>query len=79
MTMLEAVKDYMMLAWTQPASNGGADIRGYFVDYRTVKGDVVGKWHELNLKAVTATSYKVSLLISHTRESELQFNYWAFL
>ncbi|XP_056277833.1 myomesin 1a (skelemin) isoform X2 [Pseudoliparis swirei] len=61
-TMLEAVKDYMMLAWTQPASNGGADIRGYFVDYRTVKGDVVGKWHELNLKAVTATSYKAENL-----------------
>uniref|UniRef100_A0A8C3G4Z6 Myomesin 1a (skelemin) n=1 Tax=Cyclopterus lumpus TaxID=8103 RepID=A0A8C3G4Z6_CYCLU len=61
-TLLEAVKDYMMLAWTQPASNGGADIRGYFVDYRTVKGDVVGKWHEMNLKAVTTTSYKAENL-----------------
>ncbi|XP_068458688.1 myomesin 1a (skelemin) isoform X2 [Clinocottus analis] len=61
-TLLEAVKDYMMLAWTEPASNGGADIRGYFVDYRTVKGDVVGKWHELNLKALTTTSYKAENL-----------------
>lgn len=50
----------MMLAWNEPANNGGADIRGYFVDYRTVKGDVVGKWHEMNHQALTTTSYKVS-------------------
>uniref|UniRef100_A0A3Q1H3W1 Uncharacterized protein n=1 Tax=Anabas testudineus TaxID=64144 RepID=A0A3Q1H3W1_ANATE len=50
-TLLEAVKDYMVLGWTEPANNGGADIRGYFVDYRTVKGNIVGKWHEMNLKA----------------------------
>lgn len=60
MTVLEAVKDTMMLTWTEPASKGGADVRGYFVDYRTVKGHVVGKWHEMNLKALTTTSYKVS-------------------
>uniref|UniRef100_A0A674P3Q7 Myomesin 1a (skelemin) n=1 Tax=Takifugu rubripes TaxID=31033 RepID=A0A674P3Q7_TAKRU len=47
-TLLEAVKDYMVLGWTPPANDGGADVRGYFVDYRTVKGDVVGKWHEMN-------------------------------
>uniref|UniRef100_H2SJR3 Myomesin 1a (skelemin) n=1 Tax=Takifugu rubripes TaxID=31033 RepID=H2SJR3_TAKRU len=39
-TLLEAVKDYMVLGWTPPANDGGADVRGYFVDYRTVKGDV---------------------------------------
>ncbi|KAL6103970.1 uncharacterized protein ACO6RY_13801 [Pungitius sinensis] len=61
-TLLEAAKDYMMLAWTEPANKGGADIRGYFVDYRTVKGDVVGKWHEMNLKALTTTSYKAENL-----------------
>ncbi|XP_068594133.1 myomesin 1a (skelemin) isoform X2 [Cebidichthys violaceus] len=61
-TQLEAVKDYMMLAWTEPASKGGADIKGYFVDYRTVKGGVVGKWHEMNLKALTTTSYKAENL-----------------
>lgn len=60
MTLVEAVKDYMVLAWTEPAKNGGADIRGYFVDYRTVKGDVVGKWHEMNHQALTTASYKVS-------------------
>ncbi|CAG5896539.1 unnamed protein product [Menidia menidia] len=57
-TVLEAVKDYMMLGWTEPAHNGGADIRGYFVDYRTVKGGVFGKWHEMNNKALTTASYK---------------------
>uniref|UniRef100_A0A672GA61 Myomesin 1a (skelemin) n=1 Tax=Salarias fasciatus TaxID=181472 RepID=A0A672GA61_SALFA len=50
-TMLEAVKDYMILSWNPPAHDGGADIRGYFVDYRTVKGGVAGKWHEMNHKA----------------------------
>lgn len=58
-TLLEAVKDYMVLGWTAPADDGGADVRGYFVDYRTVKGDVVGKWHEMNHQALTTTSYKV--------------------
>uniref|UniRef100_A0A3Q0R9Q6 Myomesin 1a (skelemin) n=1 Tax=Amphilophus citrinellus TaxID=61819 RepID=A0A3Q0R9Q6_AMPCI len=61
-TLLEAFKDYMVLGWTAPANNGGADIRGYFVDYRTVKGGVVGKWHEMNHKALTTTSYKVKNL-----------------
>ncbi|XP_040028167.2 myomesin 1a (skelemin) isoform X2 [Gasterosteus aculeatus] len=61
-TVLEAVKDTMMLTWTEPASKGGADVRGYFVDYRTVKGHVVGKWHEMNLKALTTTSYKAENL-----------------
>ncbi|KAF3698802.1 M-protein, striated muscle [Channa argus] len=61
-TLLEAVKDYMVLGWSEPANNGGADIRGYFVDYRTVKGNVVGKWRELNLKALTTTTYKAENL-----------------
>lgn len=58
-TLLEAVKDYMVLAWTAPHNDGGADVRGYFVDCRTVKGDVVGKWHEMNHQALTTTSYRV--------------------
>uniref|UniRef100_A0A672GDG1 Myomesin 1a (skelemin) n=1 Tax=Salarias fasciatus TaxID=181472 RepID=A0A672GDG1_SALFA len=57
-TMLEAVKDYMILSWNPPAHDGGADIRGYFVDYRTVKGGVAGKWHEMNHKALTTTTFK---------------------
>ncbi|XP_069548422.1 myomesin 1a (skelemin) isoform X1 [Brachyistius frenatus] len=61
-TLLEAVKDYMVVGWTAPANNGGADVRGYFVDYRTVKGNVVGKWHEMNHQALTTTSYKAENL-----------------
>lgn len=61
-TLLEAVKDYMVLGWTAPANDGGADVRGYFVDYRTVKGDIVGKWHEMNHQALTTTTYRVIYL-----------------
>uniref|UniRef100_H3DMS3 Myomesin 1a (skelemin) n=1 Tax=Tetraodon nigroviridis TaxID=99883 RepID=H3DMS3_TETNG len=61
-TLLEAVKDRMVLGWTAPANDGGATVRGYFVDYRTVKGDVVGKWHEMNHQALTTTSYKAENL-----------------
>ncbi|KAM4557209.1 myomesin 1a (skelemin) isoform 1-T1 [Fundulus diaphanus] len=61
-TLLEAVKDYMVLGWTAPTNNGGADIRGYFVDYRTVKGSIYGKWHEMNQKALTTTSFKAENL-----------------
>ncbi|XP_057712473.1 myomesin 1a (skelemin) isoform X2 [Corythoichthys intestinalis] len=60
--LLEADKDTMVIGWSEPANTGGADIRGYFVDYRTVKGQVVSKWHELNLQALTTTSYKVENL-----------------
>uniref|UniRef100_A0A8B9LME5 Myomesin 1a (skelemin) n=1 Tax=Astyanax mexicanus TaxID=7994 RepID=A0A8B9LME5_ASTMX len=35
---------------------------GYYLDYRTVKGNVKSKWHEVNLKAVTTTTYKVENL-----------------
>lgn len=59
----------MVLGWSAPADNGGADIRGYFVDYRTVKGGVVGQWHEMNHEAVTTNSYKVNYLISVTMPS----------
>ncbi|KAJ3594672.1 hypothetical protein NHX12_003979 [Muraenolepis orangiensis] len=55
---VEAAKDYMVLSWSAPADNGGADITGYYLDYRTVKGEVAGKWLELNPKAVNTTSYK---------------------
>ncbi|KAM3842261.1 myomesin 1a (skelemin) [Diretmus argenteus] len=61
-TLLEAARDYMVLGWTAPAHTGGADIRGYFVDYRTVKKGVTGKWHEMNHKEVTTTSYKAENL-----------------
>lgn len=59
LTMVERLRDYMVLSWQAPAKSGGAEIRGYYLDYRTVKGSVTSKWHEINTKAVTGTNYKV--------------------
>uniref|UniRef100_A0A8C2A226 Myomesin 1b n=1 Tax=Cyprinus carpio TaxID=7962 RepID=A0A8C2A226_CYPCA len=50
-TVLECVRDSMVLAWKQPTFIGGADITGYFIDYREVIGGVPGKWHEANIKS----------------------------
>uniref|UniRef100_A0A3Q2VRV4 Myomesin 1b n=1 Tax=Haplochromis burtoni TaxID=8153 RepID=A0A3Q2VRV4_HAPBU len=59
-TVLECVRDSMVLAWKQPSFIGGADITGYFVDYREVIDGVPGKWHEANIKAVSERAYRVS-------------------
>lgn len=49
----------MVLAWKQPTFIGGADITGYFVDYREVIDGVPGKWHEANIKAISERAYRV--------------------
>ncbi|XP_046879441.1 myomesin-1 isoform X3 [Hypomesus transpacificus] len=59
-SVLECVRDAMVLSWKQPTFIGGADITGYFVDYREVVEGVVGKWHEANIKSVTDRAYRVS-------------------
>ncbi|KAM8881050.1 myomesin-1 isoform 4-T4 [Synchiropus picturatus] len=59
-SVLECVRDSMVLAWKQPAFIGGADITGYFVDYREVVDGVPGKWREANVKAVSERAYRVS-------------------
>uniref|UniRef100_A0A3B4ANB1 Uncharacterized protein n=1 Tax=Periophthalmus magnuspinnatus TaxID=409849 RepID=A0A3B4ANB1_9GOBI len=61
-TVLECVRDSMVLAWKQPKSIGGADITGYFVDYREVIDGVPGQWHEANIKAVSERAYRVKNL-----------------
>ncbi|XP_043961457.1 M-protein, striated muscle [Gambusia affinis] len=61
-TVLECVRDAMVLSWKQPTFVGGADITGYFVDYREVVDGVPGKWHEANVKAVSERAYRVSEL-----------------
>ncbi|XP_035981392.1 M-protein, striated muscle isoform X4 [Fundulus heteroclitus] len=61
-TILECVRDAMVLSWKQPTFIGGADITGYFVDYREVVDGVPGKWHEANVKAVSERAYRVSEL-----------------
>ncbi|XDV17709.1 hypothetical protein PO909_023531 [Leuciscus waleckii] len=60
--VLECVRDSMVLAWKQPTFIGGADITGYFVDYREVIDGVPGKWHEANIKSVSERAYRVSEL-----------------
>ncbi|XP_029313356.1 M-protein, striated muscle isoform X3 [Cottoperca gobio] len=59
-TVLECVCDSMVLAWKQPSCIGGADITGYFVDYREVIDGVLGKWHEANIKSICERAYRVS-------------------
>ncbi|KAA0723880.1 Myomesin-1 190 kDa connectin-associated protein 190 kDa titin-associated protein [Triplophysa tibetana] len=59
-TVLESVRDSMVLAWKQPTFIGGADITGYFIDYREVIGGVPGKWHEANIKSISDRAYRVS-------------------
>lgn len=59
-TVLECVRDSMVLAWKQHTSIGGADITGYFVDYREVIDGMPGKWHEANIRAVSERAYRVS-------------------
>lgn len=59
-SVLECVRDSMVLAWKQPTFIGGADITGYFVDYREVIDGVPGKWHEANIRAISERAYRVS-------------------
>lgn len=59
-TCLESFRDSMVLGWKQPDTTGGAEITGYYVNYREVVGEVPGKWREANIKAVSDAAYKVS-------------------
>uniref|UniRef100_A0A673L4B0 M-protein, striated muscle-like n=1 Tax=Sinocyclocheilus rhinocerous TaxID=307959 RepID=A0A673L4B0_9TELE len=56
-TLQERVRDYMVLGWQAPAKTGGADIKGYYLDYRTVKDGVTSKWHEINLQFYKMKSF----------------------
>ncbi|XP_076992003.1 myomesin-1 isoform X3 [Tamandua tetradactyla] len=61
-TCLESFRDSMVLGWKQPDKTGGADITGYYVNYREVIDGVPGKWREANIKAVSDQAYKISNL-----------------
>uniref|UniRef100_A0A5F8HJE4 Myomesin-1 n=1 Tax=Monodelphis domestica TaxID=13616 RepID=A0A5F8HJE4_MONDO len=61
-TCLESFRDSMVLGWKQPEKTGGAEITGYYVNYREVIGGVPGKWKEANIKAVSDQAYKISNL-----------------
>ena len=60
-TCLESFRDSMVLGWKQPAKSGGAEITGYYVNYREVIDGVPGRWREANIKAVSEEAYKVSV------------------
>ncbi|XP_033855886.3 M-protein, striated muscle-like isoform X2 [Acipenser ruthenus] len=59
-SVLETVRNSMVLGWKQPKFIGGAEITGYFVDYREVIDGVVGKWHEAHIKPVSERAYRVN-------------------
>ncbi|MBN3279839.1 MYOM2 protein, partial [Polyodon spathula] len=59
-SVLEGVRDSMVLGWRQPKFIGGAEITGYFVDYREVIDGVVGKWHEAHIKPISERAYRVN-------------------
>ncbi|XP_074843476.1 myomesin-1 isoform X2 [Carettochelys insculpta] len=58
-TVLESVRDSMVLGWKQPKTIGGAEITGYYVNYREVIGGVPGKWNEANIKPVSERAYRI--------------------
>ncbi|XP_075928192.1 myomesin-1-like isoform X1 [Petromyzon marinus] len=70
LTLLESRGDAMLLGWKAPHFSGGADVTGYFVDFREVDGDAVGPWREANARPVP----EQLLWISHLQEGvEYQF------
>ncbi|XP_073487525.1 myomesin-1 isoform X2 [Aquarana catesbeiana] len=58
-TVLESVRDSMVIGWKQPKISGGVDIKGYYVNFREVVDGVAGKWHEANIKAISDRAYRV--------------------
>ncbi|XP_007456621.1 PREDICTED: myomesin-1 [Lipotes vexillifer] len=65
-TCLESFRDSMVLGWKQPDKTGGAEITGYYVNYREVIDGVPGRWREANIKAVSDEAYKISNLKENT-------------
>lgn len=51
----------MVLGWKQPDKTGGAEITGYYVNYREIIDGVPGRWREANIKAISDEAYKVSM------------------
>ncbi|XP_039379266.1 myomesin-1 isoform X4 [Mauremys reevesii] len=58
-TVLESVHDSIVLGWKQPKIIGGAEITGYYVNYREVIDGVPGKWNEANIKPVSERAYRI--------------------
>uniref|UniRef100_A0A8D2JJF5 Myomesin-1 n=1 Tax=Varanus komodoensis TaxID=61221 RepID=A0A8D2JJF5_VARKO len=58
-TVLESVRDAMVLGWKQPKAIGGAEITGYYVNYREVIDGEPREWREANIKPVSERAYRV--------------------
>ncbi|XP_069813833.1 myomesin-1 isoform X2 [Dendropsophus ebraccatus] len=58
-TVLESVRDSMVIGWKQPKVTGGVDIQGYYINYREVVNGVPGRWREANVKAITDRAYRI--------------------
>ncbi|XP_068093323.1 myomesin-1 isoform X2 [Hyperolius riggenbachi] len=58
-TVLESVRDSMVIGWKQPKITGGVEIQGYYVNFREVVDGVPGKWLEANIKAISDRAYRV--------------------
>nr|XP_008106909.1 PREDICTED: myomesin-1 isoform X2 [Anolis carolinensis] len=65
-TVLESVRDAMVLGWKQPKIVGGAEITGYYVNYREVIGGEPEEWKEANIKPVSERAYRVHDLKENT-------------
>ncbi|KAM4705415.1 myomesin-1 isoform 2-T2 [Rhinophrynus dorsalis] len=65
-TVLESVRDSMVIGWKPPKITGGVDIQGYYVNYREVIDGVPGKWHEGNIKAISDNAYRILNLKENT-------------
>ncbi|XP_030908720.2 myomesin-1 isoform X2 [Melopsittacus undulatus] len=61
-TVLESVRDSMVLGWKQPKVTGGTEVTGYYVNYREVLDGVPGKWMEANIKAISERAYRIQNL-----------------
>uniref|UniRef100_UPI00398EECC7 myomesin-2 n=1 Tax=Pristiophorus japonicus TaxID=55135 RepID=UPI00398EECC7 len=59
LTQLNSGKSEMVIGWKAPKFPIGADILGYFLDYRDA---VDTEWHEVNIKPIKARIYKIENL-----------------
>ncbi|XP_018123405.1 M-protein, striated muscle isoform X2 [Xenopus laevis] len=58
-TVLESVRDSMVLGWKEPKITGGLDIKGYYVNFCEVINGVPGQWQEANIKAISERAYRI--------------------
>ncbi|KAM4029162.1 myomesin-1 isoform 1-T1 [Anomaloglossus baeobatrachus] len=65
-TVLESVRDSMVIGWKQPKFTGGVDIHGYYINFREVVHGIQGTWKEANIKAISDRAYRILNLKENT-------------